>query len=71
MEQLHALINKYNYEYHTLDDPSVPDSEYDKLMKELIALEEEHPDLKRRTLLLSASAEPFGRLSKVQHKRRC
>lgn len=69
VEQLHALINKYNYEYHTLDDPSVPDSEYDKLMKELIALEEEHPDLKTPD---SPSQRVGGAVldafQKVQHK---
>jgi DNA ligase (NAD+) len=46
IEQLKKLIHQYNYEYHTLDQPSVPDSEYDAHMKELIALEEEHPELK-------------------------
>ncbi|ALC83918.1 MULTISPECIES: NAD-dependent DNA ligase LigA [Bacillus] len=46
IEQVKQLINQYNYEYHTLDQPSVPDSEYDERMRELIALEEEHPDLK-------------------------
>lgn len=46
IEQVKQLINQYNYEYHTLDKPSVPDSEYDARMRELIALEEEYPDLK-------------------------
>ncbi|MDA1477119.1 NAD-dependent DNA ligase LigA [Bacillus changyiensis] len=69
VEQLHALINKYNYEYHTLDDPSVPDSEYDKLMKELIAIEEEFPELKTPD---SPSQRVGGAVldafQKVQHK---
>ncbi|MEC2075039.1 NAD-dependent DNA ligase LigA [Metabacillus fastidiosus] len=45
-KELRGLINTYNYEYHVLDNPSVPDAEYDRLMRELIALEEEHPELK-------------------------
>ncbi|MCM3720179.1 NAD-dependent DNA ligase LigA [Fictibacillus phosphorivorans] len=43
--ELRELLEKYNYEYHVLDKPSVPDSEYDQLMKELIELENNHPEL--------------------------
>jgi DNA ligase (NAD+) len=43
---LHELLNTYNYEYNVLDSPSVPDSEYDRLMQELLKLEAEFPDLK-------------------------
>lgn len=46
VDELHRLLHRYNYEYHVLDTPSVPDSEYDKLLHELIAIEEEYPDLK-------------------------
>ncbi|MCY8719150.1 NAD-dependent DNA ligase LigA [Bacillus sp. S10C12M] len=45
-EELRRTINKYSYEYYTLDEPSVPDAEYDRLMQELIVIEEEHPDLR-------------------------
>ena len=38
--ELHELLNTYNYEYNVLDKPSVPDSEYDRLMQELLKLEE-------------------------------
>jgi DNA ligase (NAD+) len=44
--ELHELINTYNYEYNVLDKPSVPDSEYDRLMQELLKLEEAFPELK-------------------------
>jgi DNA ligase (NAD+) len=44
--ELHELINTYNYEYNVLDKPSVPDSEYDRLMLELLKLEEAFPELK-------------------------
>jgi DNA ligase (NAD+) len=39
VQELHEQLNRYNYEYHVLDKPSVPDAEYDQLMKELIDLE--------------------------------
>ena len=46
VHELHELLNMYNYEYYVLDKPSVPDSEYDRLMQELLKLEEAFPDLK-------------------------
>ncbi|MDO7084656.1 NAD-dependent DNA ligase LigA [Pseudocolwellia sp. AS88] len=47
VDELHTLINKYNNQYYVLDEPSVPDAEYDRLMKELISIETEHPQLKK------------------------
>ncbi|MEH6940586.1 NAD-dependent DNA ligase LigA [Bacillus sp. JJ722] len=44
--ELHNILNQYNYEYHVLDNPSVPDAEYDQLIHELIAIEEQFPKLK-------------------------
>jgi DNA ligase (NAD+) len=43
--ELKETLERYNYRYHALDDPEVPDAEYDKLMAELRALEAEHPQL--------------------------
>jgi DNA ligase (NAD+) len=40
------LINHYNHQYYVLDEPSVPDAEYDRLMRELNTLEAEYPQLK-------------------------
>lgn len=45
VNQLRAKIRAYDYQYYVLDDPSVPDAEYDRLMRELIQLENEHPQL--------------------------
>lgn len=45
VKEIRDLLEKYNYEYYVLDNPSVPDSEYDRLMAELILLENEHPDI--------------------------
>ena len=44
--ELHHLIHQYNHQYYVLDEPSVPDVEYDRLMRELIAIELEDPSLK-------------------------
>ncbi|MBS0381111.1 MAG: NAD-dependent DNA ligase LigA [Proteobacteria bacterium] len=42
---LRAALDDANYRYYVLDDPSIPDAEYDRLMRELEALEAAHPDL--------------------------
>jgi DNA ligase (NAD+) len=42
---LRELIERYNYRYHALDDPEVPDAEYDRLMVELRGIETEYPEL--------------------------
>jgi DNA ligase (NAD+) len=44
-EQLRALLARYEHEYYVLDAPSVPDAEYDRLFRELQALERDHPSL--------------------------
>ncbi|MGI6131235.1 MAG: NAD-dependent DNA ligase LigA [Bacillota bacterium] len=43
--ELRELIRYHNHRYYVLDDPEVTDAEYDALMRELIALEEAHPEL--------------------------
>jgi DNA ligase (NAD+) len=43
--ELRDVLERYNYRYHALDDPEVPDAEYDKLMLELRALETQYPQL--------------------------
>ncbi|MEK9826351.1 MAG: NAD-dependent DNA ligase LigA, partial [Methylotenera sp.] len=47
INELRDLITRYDYEYYVLDAPSVPDSEYDRLYRELQALEQAHPELIR------------------------
>ncbi len=44
-ESLRDQIRHHNYRYHVLDDPEIPDAEYDRLMQELLALEAEHEEL--------------------------
>jgi DNA ligase (NAD+) len=45
VRELRSAIEHHNYRYHVLDDPEVSDAEYDRLLRELKALEEQHPDL--------------------------
>lgn len=45
VEELRDLINNHNWRYHVLDDPEISDAEYDELVRELRALEEEFPEL--------------------------
>ena len=44
-KELREAIAEHNYRYYVLDDPSIPDAEYDRLMRELEQLEREHPEL--------------------------
>lgn len=45
LDRLREQIRFHNYRYHVLDDPEIPDVEYDRLMRQLQALEKEHPSL--------------------------
>lgn len=45
MKELVDKLNQYAKEYYTEDNPSVSDAEYDKLYRELVTLEAEHPEL--------------------------
>jgi DNA ligase (NAD+) len=66
--ELRELLNRYLYEYHVLDEPSVSDAQYDRLYDELAALEEANPKLvapDSPTLRVGAPAS--DRFQKVQH----
>lgn len=43
--ELRDTLNHYSYQYYVLDNPEVPDSEYDRLFRELQSLEQTHPEL--------------------------
>ena len=45
IEALRDQIHHHNYRYHVLDDPEIPDAEYDRLVRQLQDLEREHPEL--------------------------
>ncbi len=66
--ELRALLNRYSYEYHVLDEPSVPDAEYDRLYDELVKLEEAHPELiTQESPTQRVGAPASDRFQKVQH----
>ncbi|MGD9278484.1 MAG: hypothetical protein PVG37_07855, partial [Desulfobacterales bacterium] len=45
VEDLRKALHRHNYRYYVLDDPEISDSEYDRMMQELIKLETDYPDL--------------------------
>ncbi|MEJ7542463.1 NAD-dependent DNA ligase LigA [Staphylococcus intermedius] len=68
VETLHKLLHQYNYEYHVKDNPSVPDSEYDKLLHELIDIETKHPELKTSdSPTVRVGGEAQSSFEKVNH----
>ncbi|MGN7176960.1 DNA ligase (NAD(+)) LigA [Paenibacillus sp. FSL R5-0490] len=69
VKDLHNLLNQYNYEYYVLDQPSVPDAEYDRLMRELIELEEQFPELKTEdSPTQRVGGEILDMFEKVEHQ---
>ncbi|WP_107854248.1 NAD-dependent DNA ligase LigA [Neisseria elongata] len=69
IHHLTDLLNRYAYEYYTLDAPSVPDAEYDKLFRELEALERNHPELKLPdSPTQRAGTEPLTAFAEVHHE---
>ena len=69
LEALRKLINYHNYRYYVLDDPEIPDSEYDRLMRELEALEAAHPELiTPDSPTQRVGAEPLKAFGEVRHK---
>ena len=70
IDEIRNLLEKYNYEYYVLDNPSVTDAEYDRLMQELIMLENDNPEYRSP---LSPSQRVGGivqdKFKEVTHKR--
>ena len=70
MEELTALLDRYNHEYYVLNQSSVSDAEYDSLMQELKALEEEWPALKDPHSPTSrVGGEVQSEFRKIPHRR--
>jgi DNA ligase (NAD+) len=66
--ELRALLGRWLYEYHVLDDPSVDDATYDRHYDELVELEREHPELVTPdSPTQRVGAPPSERFRKVQH----
>ena len=68
--ELRKLLEQYNYEYHTLDKPSVSDAEYDRLMNELIALEKANPQIdSSNSPTQRVGGKVLDAFNKITHKR--
>ena len=68
-DELIKLIEKANYDYYTLDDPTVTDREYDNWMSELLDIEERHPEIKRKdSPSEKIGGEVISEFKKVEHK---
>jgi len=66
---LRELLERYNHRYHVLDDPEVPDAEYDRLMLELKGIENDHPQLRSAdSPTQRVGAAPVAAFGAVRHR---
>lgn len=69
LREIESLLDRYNYEYYVLDKPSVSDQEYDRLMQELMSLEEKYPEFKSKTSpSMRVGSTVLSSFKKVTHK---
>lgn len=69
IDELVKIINEADYNYHTLDNPTITDQEYDKYLRELFDLESEHPELIRSdSPTQHAGGKIIEGFEKVEHK---
>lgn len=69
MNELIEIINEADYNYHTLDNPTITDQEYDKYLRELFEIEEEHPDwIREDSPTQHAGGKIIEGFNKVTHK---
>ena len=69
IDRLREQLNLYNYQYYVLDEPSVPDAEYDRLFQALKSLEAEHPDLiTDDSPTQRVGAQPLAQFKQIEHK---
>ena len=68
IEQLTKVLNEANYQYYVLDNPQMPDFEYDRLLRELELLEAEHPDFALyNSPTKRVGGEALSKFEKVEH----
>ena len=66
--QLTKTLNEANYRYYVLDDPTMPDFEYDRLLRRLEDLEKEHPELKAPdSPTQRVGGQAISQFEKVEH----
>jgi len=68
VQSLHQMLHYHNHRYYVLDDPEIPDSEYDKLLRELQSIEEEYPEvLTADSPTQRVGAKPLDAFQQVKH----
>jgi DNA ligase (NAD+) len=66
--ELRALLDRHNYEYYVLDSPTISDAEWDVLFRELLSLEQEHPQLRTPdSPTQRVGAAPSSSFAKYKH----
>jgi len=69
IDTLTELLSRYNREYYELDEPSVPDSEYDALFRELQQLEKNHPELATaNSPTQKVGSKPLDKFDTIEHE---
>lgn len=69
IKELIEIIDRCNYEYYTLDNPSLTDQEYDRYMQELISLEEKYPEYKEKySPTTRVGGSVLDKFNKVTHQ---
>ncbi|WP_031571937.1 NAD-dependent DNA ligase LigA [Rheinheimera texasensis] len=69
IENLRQTLNQHNYQYYVLDNPSIPDADYDALYRELQALEAQHPELiTADSPTQRVGAAPLDKFGQVSHQ---
>ena len=70
IQELRKRLDQYAYEYYTLDRPTISDSEYDALFRELEELEAKHPEaFDRNSITQRVGYEVLTEFKKVRHSR--
>ncbi len=68
-EKLREQIRYHNYRYYVLDDPEIPDAEYDRLLRALQQLEQQHPELiTPDSPTQRIGAQPLSAFGEVRHE---
>jgi len=69
IQTLREQLNKYSYQYYVLDDSSIPDAEYDRLYRELEAIEKQFPETVRAdSPTQKVGAPPLASFTQITHE---
>ena len=68
VKKLRKIISQHNYQYYVLDDPEISDAEYDRLLKKLIEIEKDFPNLiTSNSPTQRVGATPLPEFKEVEH----